>query len=76
MDILSLIEIKISNKSLKFFRNKFTYYQLFGTVDTKVNSTRILFIIKKILAKYISNIETFKGRILKVNLYFLDIRNF
>jgi exonuclease III len=72
LDILSLTETRIKNKTLKFMvKQKLLNYQIFDTIDlSSVNSTGTILIVKKELAKYISKIEKYKGRILKMDFIF------
>lgn len=71
IDIFSITETRISNKQLKYItKQKFVNHEIFGTVDAKVKETGTLLIVKKELAKYISKIEKFNGRILKLEFLF------
>ncbi|RGB21458.1 hypothetical protein C1646_777978 [Rhizophagus diaphanus] len=73
IDILSIIEMRISNKKLNFItRNKFMNHQIFGTVGAKFNKSETLIIVKKEIAKHISKIEKFNGRILKMEFTFSE----
>ncbi|PKK42568.1 hypothetical protein RhiirC2_804464, partial [Rhizophagus irregularis] len=73
IDILSITETRISNKNLKFItKNKFMNHQVFGTVGAKFNESGTLVIVKKELAKHISKLENYKGRILKIEFTFSD----
>lgn len=73
IDIFGITETSISNKSLKYItRQKFMNHEIFGTVDSKIKGTGTLIIVKKDLAKYISRIEKFMGRILKLEFIFSE----
>jgi hypothetical protein len=72
LDVLSLTETRIKSKTLKFMvKQKLLNYEIFKAIDlTNVNSTGTVLIIKKDLAKYISKIEKYKGRIMKMEFIF------
>jgi exonuclease III len=72
LDVLSLTETRIKNKTLKFMvKQKLLNYEIFDTIDlSNVNSTGTILIVKKDLAKYISKIEKYKGRLLKMEFIF------
>jgi exonuclease III len=72
LDVLSLTETRIKSKTLKFMvKQKLLNYEIFEAIDlTNVNSTGTVLIIKKDLAKYISKIEKYKGRIMKMEFIF------
>jgi exonuclease III len=72
LDILSLTETRVKSKTLKFMvKQKLCNYEIFNTINlTNVNSTGTVLIIKKDLAKYISKIEKYKGRIMKMEFIF------
>jgi exonuclease III len=72
LDVLSLTETRVKNKTLKFMvKKKLLNYEIFDTIDlANVNSTSTVLIVKKDLAKYISKIEKHKGRILKMEFIF------
>ena len=73
IDILSITETRISNKNLKFItKNKFMNHQVFGTVGAKFNESGTLIIVKKELAKHISKLENYKGRVLKIEFTFSE----
>ncbi|EXX57697.1 hypothetical protein RirG_204730 [Rhizophagus irregularis DAOM 197198w] len=73
IDILSITETRITNKKLKFItQNKFMNHQVFGTVGVDFNGSGTLIIMKKELAKHISKMDRYKGRILKIELTFSE----
>jgi hypothetical protein len=52
-------------------KQKLLNYKVFDTVDLiSVNSTGTIIIVKKDLAKYISKIKRYKGRVLKMEFIF------